>query len=143
MKEDPPSEELSAQTQNRNFKPNWICRPVVFVLVILPALPTLPRLSKTILAGVEKLGWLVKLKNSARNCKLRDSPNRVILFKEKSNVAKPGPIRVFLPRLPKNPAGGSVKTLSSKYLSGPPRMGFLSAPDTRSGLCPPPPDRVS
>src|SRR5579871_4267661 len=52
-------------------------------------------------SGLEKFGWLRRLKNSARNCKFTCSPRFVSLKAEKLNSLKLGPLSEFRPRLPK------------------------------------------
>lgn len=87
-----------------SFRPNWIWREVVDVLVMAPAVPEtfVPVLEdvKAIKLGVLKLARFNRLKISARNCNAIRSCNGVVLKVEKSQVAKPGPIRVSLPRFP-------------------------------------------
>src|ERR1700731_368889 len=51
--------------------------------------------------GLEKLGWLKRLKMSARNCMLSRSFNFVSLASEKSKFLKSGPTKALRPRLPK------------------------------------------
>ena len=69
-------------------------------LVMAPAVPDTPVGVKVIRLGVLKLARFRRLKISARNCRFSCSRIRVSLRKEKSQVARPGPIKVFLPRLP-------------------------------------------
>src|SRR5258707_3623434 len=52
-------------------------------------------------SGFEKLGWLSKLKNSARRDMMTCSPRAVSLKTEKLNSLKLGPCRELRPRLPK------------------------------------------
>ena len=87
-----------------NFKPNWICREVVEVLVIAPAVPEVlvPVVEdvKVIKFGVLKFARFSRLKISARNWSDSRSPKVVVLKAEKSHVARPGPISVSRPKLP-------------------------------------------
>src|SRR6266849_2106361 len=88
-------------------------RAVVAVDVTNPAAPfRAPEASKMSVlvgaAGGEKLARLKRLKNSARNCTLELSEilgRRVFLTTEKSNTAKPGPMRILRPALPRRLAG--------------------------------------
>jgi hypothetical protein len=50
-----------------SFSPNWICRDVVDVLVITPAVGETPVGVKVIAFGVLKLARFRRLNNSARN----------------------------------------------------------------------------
>src|SRR5580765_7375929 len=52
-------------------------------------------------SGLEKLGWLKRLKNSARSCKITCSERAVSLKTEKLNSLKLGPCKELRPRLPK------------------------------------------
>src|SRR5208282_3946402 len=52
-------------------------------------------------SGLEKLGWLKMLKNSARSCSFKRSVIVVSLNTEKLNSLKLGPRSEFRPRLPK------------------------------------------
>lgn len=87
-----------------NFSPNWIWRDVVEVLVMAPAVPEVfvPEVDdvKVIKFGVLKFARLSRLKISARNCSANRSCSVVVLNAEKSQVARPGPINVFRPKLP-------------------------------------------
>src|SRR5208337_4567366 len=87
-------------TQKISFKPNWICRDVVAVVVINPAEGLIAPLEKTVAFGVPKFGWFSTLKNSARNSRLRRSAIAVSLNNEASTPARPGPL--YTPR-PKSP----------------------------------------
>src|SRR5262249_44373915 len=51
--------------------------------------------------GLEKLGWLNRLKISARNCMVSRSFNLVSLAREKSKFLKSGPTKALRRRLPK------------------------------------------
>src|SRR5437763_5633284 len=52
-------------------------------------------------SGLEKFGWLKRLKNSALRCNEACSPNAVFLNREKLNSLKLGPRNEFRPSLPK------------------------------------------
>src|SRR5262249_9752560 len=99
--------------------------------------------ANTIRFGGEKLTRLSRLKNSARNCSVPVSPSpfsRVSLLIEKSRLARPGPRNILRPAFPKNPAGGSVKAVGSKYRFGPPRIILRTVrPGNTSGRSIPPP----
>jgi hypothetical protein len=56
-----------------SFNPNWICRDVVDVLLMAPAVPETPEGVNVIRFGVLKLARFSKLKISARNCRLKRS----------------------------------------------------------------------
>src|SRR5690348_12740986 len=109
-----------------SFNPNWTWRDVVDVLVIEPAVPERPvRFAavggvKTMRFGVLKLARFKRLKISARNWTLSRSRTRVSLRTEKSHVASPGPVYVFLPALPKNPLveGGAIKAAGLNHWEG-------------------------
>ena len=107
--------------QKRIFNANWICLDVAEVLVICPAVVSgdspLALPEKTIRPGSAKLGWLRILKNSARNSTFPPSPNfltGVSFTSEKSRFLKAGPLKIFLPAFPKNPAVGVVNAQGSK-----------------------------
>src|SRR5260370_17587354 len=86
-----------------NFTPNCICRDVVDVLVITPAVGETPVGVKVRAFGVLKLALFRILKISTRNCTLSRSRIRVSFRRDKSSVAKPGPLTVFLPTFPYKP----------------------------------------
>src|ERR1700757_2467318 len=52
-------------------------------------------------SGLEKLGWLSRLKNSARSCIVTCSASFVSLKTEKLNSLKLGPFKELRPKLPK------------------------------------------
>src|ERR1700686_1413148 len=52
-------------------------------------------------SGFEKLGWLKRLKNSARSCRVTCSASAVSLKMEKLNSLKLGPFKELRPKLPK------------------------------------------
>ena len=54
----------------------------------------------TTVLGVEKFARFKKLKNSARNCMRSLSEIGVSLARERSRVARPGPVRMSRPALP-------------------------------------------
>ena len=74
------------------------------MLVMAPAVPETFVLEaedvKAIRFGVLKFARFSRLKISARNWSASRSRSFVVLKAEKSHVAKPGPIRVSLPKLP-------------------------------------------
>src|ERR1700730_6253762 len=94
-----------------NFKANCICRDGVWVDVIKPALPMgLPLESKIfrLSRGGAKFVWFRRLKNSALNWTLNESEIRLMrLFfsRDESRLISPGPISVFLPKLPRSVIG--------------------------------------
>ena len=57
---------------------------------------------------------LRRLKTSSRNCKLCCSVKGTLRVTEISSVANPGPIIVFLPRVPRRPLGCNSKAETSK-----------------------------
>ncbi len=63
--------------------------------VIFPLVP-----KPTLASGKPNCGVLKKLKNSLRNCRLRDSRNRMFLKNERSKFTSPGPYRMSRPALP-------------------------------------------
>lgn len=50
--------------------------------------------------GFPKLGWLKKLKASARNCSEKRSVNLMLFSRAKSRFTYPGPVRMLRPELP-------------------------------------------
>ena len=110
-----------------NFNPNCTWREVVEVLVIAPAVPEVfvPEVEevKVIRLGVLKFARFSRLKISARNWRESRSCNLVVLKAEKSHVARPGPVSVSRPRLPKKPllAGGAMNALGLYHREGFPR----------------------
>src|SRR5260370_37018214 len=80
--------------------------------------------------GSAKLGWLNRLKNSARNCSSKGSRRRKSLVAEKSRLRKPGPKIALRPRSPNVPSAGWLKAAGFRYpLVGDQleRMGFTPA----------------
>ncbi len=77
---------------------------MVDVLVMAPAVPEVfvPDVAdvNVIRFGVLKFARFNMLKISARNCRDRRSRRVVVLKAEKSQVARPGPIKVSRPKLP-------------------------------------------
>src|SRR5712692_5029421 len=66
------------------------------------ALRILPKFeSSTVVSGLFNCVWFSTLKNSARYCSLARSVRENVLCAEKSILNVAGPIRVFLPALPK------------------------------------------
>jgi len=67
--------------------------------------------------GVLKFARFSKLKISARNWSASRSCKVVVLNAEKSHVAKPGPVKVSRPKLPKKPllAGGARNALGLNH----------------------------
>src|SRR5687768_3450911 len=83
------------QDQNVNFSPNCISRPVVTVLVMMPALLCgAPVLVNRLAPGRPKLARLNRLNTSARNCRARAPDTGKFLYSDRSNVASPGPMTV-------------------------------------------------
>ncbi len=78
-----------------------------------------------LLAGGEKLGWLVALKNSVRKSTYRPSGMLNFLPMPKSQLPKPGTRFVLLPAFPKLPDGGRTNAVMSSHLS---RVGFGTSP---------------
>src|SRR6266852_8151888 len=60
--------------------------------------------------GFAKLGWLVMLKNSARNCAVSRSLNLQLLETDISRLWKPISRKMLRPELPKVPAAGGSRT---------------------------------
>src|SRR5579859_3587865 len=58
--------------------------------------------------GFAKLGWLVTLNISARNCVVSLSPNFQLLETEKSRLWKPPSRKMLRPELPKVPIAGAT-----------------------------------
>lgn len=85
-----------------SFRPNWICRDVVEVALITPAVldGAEPADVNTTGFGVEKFVWLRILKNSDRNCSFNFSESGNSLSAEKSSVANPGPVNTSRPTFP-------------------------------------------
>ena len=73
--------------------------------------------------GVLKFARFRRLKISARNWSESRSCSVVVLKAEKSHVAKPGPVKVSRPKLPKKPllAGGAMNALGLNHREGLPR----------------------
>ena len=96
--------------------------------------------------GEPKFERLNMLKNSARNCKLVRSVKLVFLKTDKSTSARPGPVSVFLPKLPQVPGTGKRKAFGlSQWLTFPKREDPVKAGFTfgRSGILESPfPDRL-
>src|SRR4029077_6591231 len=84
-------------------------------------------------------------KNSARNCTVKFSETLVFLKSDRSTSAKPGPVSVPRPTLPKVPKAGSEKAFGLNHsvelpsMTGPEKLAFTLG---RSGfLVSPSPDR--
>src|ERR1700690_1231340 len=60
--------------------------------------------------GLAKLGWLKRLKNSARNCILKRSLKLKFFMAEKSTFLKPKSRKRLRPMVPKVPDAGGVMT---------------------------------
>src|SRR5580692_8414927 len=58
-----------------------------------------------------KFGWFRMLKNSARSCSVRCSPNFVLLLIEKSQFVKSGPRKILRPESPNVPLAGGVSAV--------------------------------
>src|SRR6267143_3471329 len=61
------------------------------------------------LDGKSKFARLSRLKTSARSCRRRFSLNLNSLTTEKSTLLKSGPLRIFLPAVPRKPGTGGPK----------------------------------
>src|SRR5260370_40079490 len=132
--------------QKLSFNPNWICREVVTVLRMAPALllglphvcpigQVLPvwsikgnRAVRFAELGTPKFGWLKMLNISARKSSALPSANANSLKREKSQFIIFGPISVFLPRFPTVLAGCSTNPFGSNQGLGPPVNGLLEKP---------------
>src|SRR5260370_14149936 len=123
--------------QKLSFNPNWICRDVVTVLRIAPALRfTFPFGCKAVRfaeLGTPKFGWLKMLNISARKCSVFPSVKVNCLKREKSQFTSFGPISVFLPRFPIVPEGCNSNALGSNQCWGSPVTGLLNLPGTTFG----------
>src|SRR6266704_5414117 len=119
------------------FRPNWICRDVVVVFVSWPKVgdrfPLPSNIRRKLIFGASKFGWFRMLKTSVRNCSSRFSEIRKCLLTRKSIVERPGPIRVFLPKLPKVPSGCGTKAQGSNQWLGVP-TGVPAATTVVAGL---------
>ena len=93
---------VAPDTYNSSFNPNWICRDVVDVPVIRPAVGAAIADAdvNTTVFGVPKFVRFRILKNSARNWRLTLSVIAVFFKTDKSRSVRPGPIRVFRPTSP-------------------------------------------
>src|SRR5262245_44113294 len=100
-------------------------RPAVAV-----GFPSVPSTSD---AGNPRFTLLNRLKTSTRIWIERLPHTLWFLTNDASTVAVPGPIRVFLPRLPMKPACGRTNAFGSKYVVAPPSTGLFDAPGFRSG----------
>ena len=89
--------------------------------------------------GTRKFGWLIKLKNSDRNCSFQRSVITNVLNTEKSMLTIPGPERILRPALPQNPGNGFWKAagLNHNWRFCPP-AGIMETPAMRSGRVSPP-----
>src|SRR5271167_3067220 len=119
-------DERNRGSYQRSFNANCTWRAVVEVPVIAPAVPETPVGVKVIRFGVLKLARFSRLKISARNCKVMPSLRLVFLMVEKSQVARPGPLRLFLEAFPKNPllGGGCRKAAGLYHWAGVPIIGL-------------------
>ena len=70
---------------------------------------------KTTGFGALRLARLSKLKDSARNCKLKRSERANLFVSERSSSAKPGPCNTLRPTFPYVPGNGWTKALGLKY----------------------------
>src|SRR5260370_31497456 len=73
---------------------------------------------KTLVPGTQKLAWSRRLKTSARSCTFIRSLGLKSLAREASTSSSPGPVRVFLPRLPYVPGAGTEKAQGSYHRPG-------------------------
>ena len=108
----------SAQAEHKDLK-EWL--PTAVEFVSLPKLSE-PTESEVLLALARKnVGVLVRLKNSARNCRLVFSEIRVFLKSEKSKFVDPGPRATCRAESPK------------RWISAPLRLGTVPWPRPRTG----------
>ena len=79
-----------------------LCREVVEVCVICvaPGIREPSLLKRAPAVGVAKLSRFRRLKSSARNCRRKLSRKAMSFKSEKSQVARPGPVKVSLPKSP-------------------------------------------
>src|SRR5262249_15222247 len=105
----------SWRTQKISFSANWILRGVPGVLGRIPTAGLYVRTEKTAGLGEAKFVWLVTLKASARNCKVRFSSMVNFLNSDVSRINRPGPVKNPRGELPKVPDRGSTNALGSKY----------------------------
>src|SRR6266487_2090774 len=83
--------------------------------------------------GKAKLGWLAKLKNSARNSIRRLSLQRSLLTNDKSTFFIVGPRAMFRPAFPNVPAAGIANAALLIQWSGPWPAGTRLTLATRFG----------
>src|SRR5688572_27740732 len=95
-----------------------------------PALAIVPAACDPILAfGLLNCGVLVRLKNSARNCRYRlwSPPHAAFLNNEKSSCLVSGPMRIFFPAFPNVNWAGVEKQLTLNHCCGPRSAGVCFA----------------
>src|SRR5258708_23838410 len=86
------------------------------------------------LDGKSKFARLRRLNTSARNCSRRCSLNLNSLTTEKSTLLKSGPLRIFLPAVPRKPGTGGAKAAGLNQRSGvPPPGGLRLTPEVKFG----------
>src|SRR5437016_2046936 len=68
--------------------------------------------------GRLKLGWLKRLKASARNCSLAFSRSAMLRCRERSISCRPGPITPLREALPNEYKAGSEKTAVANHCRG-------------------------
>src|SRR5579859_2805461 len=83
--------------------------------------------------GLEKFGWLNRLKTSARSCMLSRSVSLVSLARPKSKFLKFGPTKALRPRFPKWKPPAQAPAVGSQS------HGAANAPRFSSLACPPVP----
>src|SRR6266496_2415147 len=102
---------------------NCICRALVTTVVMVPA-PGEPlqfnpagvgTVHSKVALGKPKFGWFSTLKNSDRNCIPSLSWIGKSLATPRSQVNRPGPVKMLRPALPKLPSGGATKHAGSNH----------------------------
>src|SRR5437870_4231009 len=142
-----------------NLKANWISRESPTVLKICPtpdgkvkqlavvlvpatqgslALGLVMKLNtcspSSALPGTSKLARLKRLNISVRNCKLRFSSIRKFFTIERSTALKLGPVRMFLPDVPRKPGTGGAKAAGlNQRLGVEPPGGIRLTPASKFG----------
>src|SRR5262245_30211080 len=91
------SRHCASHNQNSSLSPNCMIRGFTLIAVIFPNVLGL----ETSLAGLAKFVQLKTLKTSQRNSMVALSPRQMSLMRAMSRLRWPGPLRTFLPKLPK------------------------------------------
>src|SRR2546426_1086239 len=97
------------------------------VLRIVPNVPV-----DRLVAGLPKLGWLNRLKNSIRNFKDTCSRNGVLLVTRKSKRLDPGPRNTLRPRLQYRLRGAGAKAAGFRN----PSSRWETEPDVKAAAAP-------